>query len=264
MVVLGVAGPGRDALSGDVAGVNVLLEQFAQRGQSVVVVTRGRVSGDLLSVVGRYGAAVVHQTLKKSAGAGLGGLGGLKLSVDNNWTVTASNAAQGVSGASDVWDRVTPAVLDAAVRLARPTAAVKRVDDGLGELIWASDFGVARSTFGRLGWSPDQMKSHLASVREMVLRVPDQPALAVFEPVLEFGAVGQSDIVFDYAAAEVVDRPRVLLDSVAQLESVGQLGGGLTTDRLAAMVVAAGVGVRDISVPVLAVIGDIRAGKFTD
>ncbi|WP_460777961.1 hypothetical protein, partial [Micromonospora polyrhachis] len=32
----------------------------------------------------------------------------------------------------------------------------------------------------------------------------------------------------------------------------------------AAMVVAAGVGVRDISVPVLAVIGDIRAGKFTD
>ncbi|MGW0435750.1 hypothetical protein ACWDV4_24820 [Micromonospora sp. NPDC003197] len=263
IIVLGVEKTGRSPLSADVAQVNVLLEQFAQRGQLAVVVTRGQVSGDLRDMLGRYGAAVVHQTLKKPGGAGLSGLGGLNSSLGNNWTITGSSLDQGTSSTSDVWDRVTPAVLDAAMKLARPTAAVSRVDDGLGELIWAANLGVAWQAFQRLDWSPDQMRSHLASVSEMVKRVPNQPALAVFEPVLEFGAVGQSDIVFEYATSEVAERPKALLASVGKLENAGKLGGGLTTDHLAAMVVATGASDNDISVPVLAVIGDIRAGKFS-
>ncbi|MEU7588865.1 hypothetical protein AB0A95_21530 [Micromonospora sp. NPDC049230] len=112
------------------------------------------------------------------------------------------------------------------------------------------------------------MTAGLEQVNQMKARVPNQPALSVFAPVLEFGAARQAGIVFDYATAQPDLRPKVLLDAVGQLDAAGKLDqpvaveGGLTTGRLAAM--ADDVGVTDISRSVLTVLGDIKAGRFAN
>ncbi|MFG1885211.1 hypothetical protein [Micromonospora sp. NPDC049102] len=261
VILLGAPGAGRAALAEDVAALNNLLEQFAQRDQLPVVVTRGRADTNLLDVVARYGAALLHPTLNKTKGSGFG-----SLQMDHSWKVTTPPREGGTETSSDIWDRITADVLDAAARLARPTEAVARVDDALGELIWAPDLTVSREIFHRLEeqWSAERMTTALAQVGKMIERVPGQPELSIFAPVLELGAVGQADIVFDYAGADEALRPKVLLDSVGRLETAGQLNmpvdGGLTTERLGAMVEA--VGVTDISVSVLSVLGDIKAGEF--
>ncbi|MET8280547.1 hypothetical protein [Micromonospora sp. NPDC005174] len=261
VILLGAPGPGEAALAKDVAALNNLLEQFAQREQLPVVVSRGRADLDLLDVVARYGATVLHPTLNKTDGSGLGGL-----QVDHRWKVATRLREGGSENSSDIWERITAGVLDAAARLARPTEAVTRVDDALGELIWAPDLTVSREVFHRLEeqWSAERMTAARTQVEKMIERVPGQPELGIFAPVLELGAVGQADIVFDYAGADEALRPKVLLDSVGRLETTGQLNmpvdGGLTTERLGAMVEA--VGVTDISVSVLTVLGDIKAGEF--
>ncbi|MEO3770645.1 hypothetical protein [Micromonospora sp. B9E7] len=254
---------GHATLAADVAALNYLLEQFAQRNQPPVVVTRGRVDSDLLTVLERYGVALLHPTLERADGSGLGGL-----QADHRWKVTAPRQGGDTETSSDIWEMITPGVLAAAARLASPTEAVARVDDALGELIWAPDLAESREAFHRLEeqWSAERMTAALAQVEKMIERVPDQPELGVFAPVLELGAVGQADIVFDYAGADEARRPKVLLDSVGRLETAGQLNmpvdGGITTQRLGAMVKA--VGVTGISVSVLDMLGKIKAGEFED
>ncbi|MGC4852158.1 hypothetical protein ACLQ24_01885 [Micromonospora sp. DT4] len=267
VIVLNAPRPDKPALAADVATLNYLLEQFAQRAQLPVVVSRGRAHSDLLDVAERYGATVLEPTLAKAGGVGL--------QLDQHqWKAVSPRQEEGrvdaANSSADVWPGITAGVLDAARRLARPTDAITRVDDALGELIWARDLEASREVFQRLAerWSPEQMKAGLEQVNQMKVRVPDQPALSVYAPVLEFGAVKQADIVFDYATAQPDLRPKVLLDAVGQLDAAGKLDqpiaadGGLTTKRLAAMV--DDVGVTDISKSVLTVLGDIKAGRFAN
>ncbi|MET8279038.1 hypothetical protein [Micromonospora sp. NPDC005174] len=262
---------GHAVLDADLAALNYLLEQFAQRDQLPVVVTRGRVSGDVLDVAAKYGAAVLHPTLDKPVGGGLN-----SLQLGHRWKVTASRQVPGARADSTAWDRITPAVLDAAARLARPTEAVSRVDDALGELIWSVDLAAepaaGRTVFRNVAqrWSTDGMKSNLARVKRMIERVPGRRDLGILAPVLEFGAAGQADVVFDYAIADEARRPRVLLDSVGRLDLAGQLdvptGAGLTTGALVSMVSAIGgdTSTPAVAVSVLEVLPVIRAGKFED
>ncbi|MFG1882042.1 hypothetical protein [Micromonospora sp. NPDC049102] len=264
---------GHAVLGADLAAMNYLLEQFAQRDQLPVVVTRGRVSADVLDVAAKYGAAVLHPTLDKPVSAGLS-----SLQVGHRWRVTASRTGSGARDLPDsaAWDHITPAVLDAAARLARPTEAVSRVDDALGELIWSVDLAAepaaGRTVFRTLAqrWSTDGMKSHLNRVKKMIERVPGRRELGILAPVLEFGAAGQADVVFDYAIADEARRPRVLLDSVGRLDLAGQLdvpmGVGLTTGALVSMVSAVGgdTSMPAVAVSVLEVLAVIRAGRFAD
>ncbi|MGC4817154.1 hypothetical protein [Micromonospora sp. DT63] len=123
-------------------------------------------------------------------------------------------------------------------------------------------------------WSAEQMAAHLTQVERMIQRVPDQPALSVFAPVLDLGVSGHADIAFDYATATATateaDRPATLLGSVGQLETAKQFAttvdGGLSTARLTAMVTAVG-GLPDavsVTVQLLELISDITSGRFED
>ncbi|MFE9191935.1 hypothetical protein ACFYL6_20225 [Micromonospora sp. NPDC007208] len=275
VILLGAPRPGRAALAEDIGALNYLLEQFAQQGRLPVVVTRSAVDSELRKVLTRYGVALLHPTLERANGSGLG-----SLQVDHWWTVAVPRQGGNTETSTDVRETqsranppsigavemITTGVLDAAARLARPTEAVARVDDALGELIWAADLAASRDVFRRLEeqWSAERMTAGLAQVKKMIERVPGQPELGIFAPVLELGAVGQADIAFDYAGADEATRPKVLLDSVGRLETAGQLDmpvdGGLSTGQLVSMVTAAGV--TDISGSVLTVLGDIKAGRF--
>ncbi|MGV9214897.1 hypothetical protein ACTFTM_23800 [Micromonospora sp. RB23] len=269
VVLLDAPRIGHAVLDADRAALNYLLEQFAQRDQLPVVVTRGGVSADVLEVAAKYGAAVLHPTLDRPVSAGLS-----SLQVGHRWKVTASGPRN--HPGTDTWDRITPAVLDAAARLARPTEAVSRIDDALGELIWSVDLAAepaaGRTVFRTVTqrWSTDRMQSNLTRVKKMIERVPNQRDLGILAPVLEFGAAGQADVVFDYATADEARRPRVLLDSVGRLDLAGQLdvptGSGLTTGALASMVSAVGgaTSTSAVAVSVLEVLPVIRAGNFTD
>ncbi|MGV9210275.1 toxin glutamine deamidase domain-containing protein [Micromonospora sp. RB23] len=265
VIVLNAPRPDKSALATDVATLNYLLEQFAQRAQLPVVVSRGKAHGDLLDVAARYGATVLEPTLARA--------GGLGIQLDQHqWKAISPRQEEGrvdaANASEDVWPEITAGVLGAATRMARPTEAVTRVDDAFGELIWARDLEASREVFQRLAeqWSPERMKAGLEQVNQMKARVPDQPALSVFAPVLEFGAVGQAGIVFDYASAQPELRPKVLLNAVGQLDAEGKLNrpgpveGGVTTERLAAMV--GDVGVTDITKSVLHVLGQIKAHEF--
>ncbi|MFG1884609.1 toxin glutamine deamidase domain-containing protein [Micromonospora sp. NPDC049102] len=260
VVVLGAPHPGKPALASDVAGLNYTLEQLAQRERLPVVVARGMITSELLTVVQRYGATILHPTTQRPDNAGIG--------LDMYWKATASRRDERTAASVHLWPGITADVLRSAVTLSRPTSAVARVEDTLGELIWAADLTTARRVFdtARQRWSPEQMRDNLARVEQMIERVPDQPDLSRYAPVLEFGATGHADIVFDYALADPADQPTTLLTAVGTLDTVGlldaDLDGGLSTGRLVAMVTA--VGTTDISASVLTVIGDIKAGRFTD
>ncbi|MEO3770689.1 hypothetical protein [Micromonospora sp. B9E7] len=269
VILLDAQSTGRPVLASDLATLNYLLEQFAQRDRLPIVVTRGSMNGEVeravLTVARKYGAAVLHPTLQRSGGSGLVGL-----QVGYRWKITAPRQDGQDARPGEIWDRITAGVLHAATELARPTAAVSRVDDRLGELIWAADLNAARDVFDSLRehWSPQRLKVGLAQVRKMIERVPDQPALSVFDPVLEFGAAGHAEIVFDYACAEPAQRPRVLLDAVGRLDAAGQLDppveGGLTTAALASMTKLVGpVDATDISGSMLNVVKLIRTQQFT-
>ncbi|MET8280450.1 toxin glutamine deamidase domain-containing protein [Micromonospora sp. NPDC005174] len=260
VVVLGAPHPGKPALASDVAGLNYMLEQLAQRDRLPVVVARAMITSELLTVVQQYGATILHPTTQRPDNAGIG--------LDMYWKATASRRDERTAASVHLWPGITADVLRSAVTLSRPTSAVARVEDTLGELIWAADLATARRVFdtARQRWSPEQMRDNLARVEQMIERVPDQPDLSRYAPVLEFGATGHADIVFDYALADPADQPTTLLTAVGNLDTVGlldaDLDGGLSTGRLAAMVTA--VGTTDISASVLTVIGDIKAGRFTD
>ncbi|MFG1882896.1 hypothetical protein [Micromonospora sp. NPDC049102] len=260
VVVLGAAHPSQPVLASDVAGLNYMLEQLAQRERLPVVVARGMITSELLTVVQRYGATILHPTTQRPDNAGIG--------LDMYWKATASRRDERTAASVHLWPQITADVLRTAVTLARPTPAIVRVEDTLGELIWAADLTTARRVFtnARQRWSPEQMRDNLTRVEQMIERVPDQADLSRYAPILEFGATGHADIVFDYALADAADKPATLLTAVGNLDTAGQLNanldGGLTTGRLAAMVTA--VGTTDISASVLTVIGDIKAGRFTD
>jgi hypothetical protein len=260
VVVLGAPHPGKPALASDVAGLNYLLEQLAQRDRLPVVVARAKIDSELLTVVQQYGATILHPTTQRPDNAGLG--------LDMYWKATASRRDERTAASVHLWPGITAEVLRTAVTLSRPTSAVARVEDTLGELIWAADLTTARHVFdtARQRWSPAQMRDNLVRVEQMIERVPDQPDLSRYAPVLEFGATGHADIVFDYALADPADKPATLLTAVGNLDTVGlldaDLDGGLSTGRLAAMVTA--VGTTDLSASVLTVIGEIKAGQFAN
>ncbi|MET8528691.1 hypothetical protein [Micromonospora sp. NPDC005172] len=252
VVLLASARPGASADEADIKALNYLLEQLAQRDRLPVVVARNAIDAELLIVVQRYGATILNPTLRRpdSVSAGL---------ESSWWEATPSGR---------LWPDITPDALRVAAALARRTNVVTRIDDTLGELIWAPDLTTARRVFAkaRERWSAQHMRDSLAHVEQMIERVPDQPDLSRYAPILEFGATGHADIVFDYALADAADKPATLLTAVGTLDTAGQLNadldGGLTTGRLAAMVAA--VGTTDISASVLTVIDDIKAGQFAD
>ncbi|MET8278896.1 hypothetical protein [Micromonospora sp. NPDC005174] len=254
---------GRPALASGLAILNNLLEQLAQRDLLPLVVTLASIDS-VLDVVERYGAAVLHPTLEKT--------GDVDVHLDYRWKATTVRPDGQTVTSGEIWPGISAAALDAAGALARPTDAVARVDDDLGELIWAADLRASRDVFGRLRerWSAEQMAANRAHVERMVQRVPDQPALGVFVPVLDLGVSGHADIAFDYAAATEADRPATLLGSVGRLEAAGQFAtsgdGGLSTGRLTAMVTAVGGEPDAVSVTVhlLELINDITTGQFED
>ncbi|MFG1880687.1 hypothetical protein [Micromonospora sp. NPDC049102] len=250
----------------DAQGINVLnelLEQFAQRGQLPVVVSRDIRIAALLPVTGRYGAAILHPASEK-AGHGVARL-------DNRWKATAHRQVGAVATSSDSWDLITAGVLSAANQLARPTDAVSRIDDALGEMIWANSLQASRDAFRRLQRrrSPQEIKRNLPRVEQMIQRVPHSQALKIFAPVVEFVEAGHSDLVFDYAAVEETDRPAILLETVVRLEQFARespvpLNGGLTTANLASMVDAVG-GSSDtvaVTLSLLEVMDDIKNGRL--
>ncbi|MEO3772043.1 hypothetical protein [Micromonospora sp. B9E7] len=254
---------GRPAHASRLAILNILLEQLAQRGVLPLVVTLASIDS-VLDVVEKYGAAVLHPTLEKT------GIADVHLGY--RWKATTVRPDGQTVTSDEIWPGISAAVLDAAGTLARPTGAVARVDDDLGELIWAADLRASRDIFRRLQerWSADQMAANLALVERMIQRVPDRPELSVFAPVLDLGVAGHADIAFDYAAATEADRPATLLTSVGRLEAAGQFAttvdGGLTTARLTAMVTAVGGEPDAVSVTVhlLELINDIKSEQFQD
>ncbi|MFG1884809.1 hypothetical protein [Micromonospora sp. NPDC049102] len=260
VVMLWAARLNTEPLASDVAALNYLLEQLAQRGQLPVIVSRTKITEELLAVTRRYGAAIVHTSTRKPNTVSIG--------LDTYWTARPSSQEDHPDTSRSTSAQITPDLLSQAITLAHPTRAVARVEDTLGELIWAPSLATARRVFttARQRWSPQQIRDNLTHVRQMIARVPDQPELARYAPVLEFGASGHADIVFDYALADPTDRPSTLLTAVGNLETAGQLNssldGGLTTTQLAHMVTT--VGTADISISVLNVISDIKAGEFTN
>ncbi|MGC4856020.1 toxin glutamine deamidase domain-containing protein [Micromonospora sp. DT4] len=248
-----------EPLVSDVAALNYLLEQLAQRGQLPVVVSRTKVTDALVTVTRRYGAAIVHTTTRKPNNVSIG--------LDTYWTASPSSQEDHPDTSRSTFAQITRDLLSQAVTLAHRTPAVARVEDTLGELIWAPNLTAARDVFttARQRWSTQQIRDNLNRVRQMIERVPDQPDLARYAPVLEFGARGHEDIVFDYALADPVDRPTTLLTAVGNLEARGQLNSdpeaGLTATQLAAMVTT--VGTTGITISVLNVIRDIKKGEFT-
>ncbi|MET8280934.1 hypothetical protein [Micromonospora sp. NPDC005174] len=262
VILLDTPRVGHDLLPADIATVNYLLEQLAQRGNPPVVITRGAVTLDLLAVTDRYGVTILHTTTKKSDSSRMA------LDTTYRWTVTSPRQHGQPNTPAEILDAITPAVVRTAAKKAQKNNPVARVDDALGELIWAVDLEASKAVFQRLRarWSAEQMKANLTEVEQMIGRVPNQPELSVFAPVLKLGAIGHEDVVFDYATADEAQRPKVLLDSVGRLDTAGQLNtpfdvdGGLTTGQLADMVTK--VGTTDISASVLTVIGEVKAGNF--
>ncbi|MGC4852762.1 hypothetical protein ACLQ24_05050 [Micromonospora sp. DT4] len=248
----------------DADGVNLLndlLEQFAQRGQLPVVVSREIMVAALLPVARRYGAAILYPDSERP--------GHSVARLDNRWKVAAPRQDRTVVTSSDSWDRITAAVLSAARQLARPTDAVSRIDDALGEMIWASSLQTSREALYRLQrrWSPQKIKRNLPRVEQMIQRVPHSQSLKIIAPVVEFAEAGHSDLVFDYAAVEEADRPAILLATVARLEQFARespvlLNGGLTTANLASMVGAVGGSSDTVAVTrsLLEVMDDIKNG----
>ncbi|MFG1881323.1 hypothetical protein [Micromonospora sp. NPDC049102] len=252
----------RAAAVADINALNYLLEQFAQRAELPIVVRRGPVDADLLNVAEKYGVAVLHHS---SVGAKESGS---NFDIDTKWKVSLARPGGRTESSSELWSRITIAVLDAAAKLARPTDAVARISDDLGQLIWAKDLPTSRTIFNSLGWSPQDMSTNLTHVKQMIGRVPNQPALSVFAPVLEFGATGHANVVFDYAAADA-NRPATLLDAFG-LEQVAERESGyvsdLTTTRLASMVTAIGddPDATSVTVSLLGMINDMKTGNFKD
>ncbi|MFG1884721.1 hypothetical protein [Micromonospora sp. NPDC049102] len=265
VVLLGTPRPTRAAdRAQDVSSLNHLLEQFAQRGQLPIVVRRGAVDLDLLRVTERYGATVLHQT-PQGAGGGLAQL-------EPSWQATVARADGRTETSADLWPQLDAGVLAAATQMARPTAAVTRVDDALGALIWAPVTD-RRQLFHQIRrtWSTQDVTAHRAHVEQMIERVPDQRDLRVFAPALEFSSTEHVDVVFDYADATVeADRPKTLLHAVGRLEAAGHLGtgldGGLSTANLADMVTAidGSTDATNVTVSILDMIDDIKDGRFSD
>ncbi|MGC4854502.1 hypothetical protein ACLQ24_14175 [Micromonospora sp. DT4] len=260
MILLDTPQIGRPAPAPGLSILNNLLEQLAQRHLLPLVVTFASIDS-VLDVVVKYGAAVLHPTLEKA--------GMVDAHLDYRWKATTARPDGRTITSDAIWPDISPAVLDAAVTLALPTDAVARVDDDLGELIWTADLRASRDIFHRLRgqWSAEQMATNLVHVERMIQRLPNEPALSVFAPVLDLGTSDHADIAFDYAAATEADRPATLLTSVGQLEAAGQFGtavGGLSTARLTAMVTAVGGEPNAVSVTVsmLDMIKQIKSGEF--
>ncbi|MFG1885615.1 hypothetical protein [Micromonospora sp. NPDC049102] len=262
VIVMDAALRGRVESMTSIGVVNYLLEQFAQRGESPVVVTLGAAGRELRQVAERYGTVVLHPTLQRTGPAGHArqpdsGLAALQ--TGHQWRAHTSD--------EDIWAALTTATLNDAARRAQPAAAVAPVDTMLGDLIWAPDTDTARTALAALRstWSPEQLRQGLEQVIQINERVPDQPHLNMYAPVLQFAAAGHDNIVFDYVTNEQT-RPKILLDFVGHLTKAQQLdaptGDGLTTADLTSMLTATGT--TDISSSILTVLADINAGRFTD
>ncbi|MGC4855761.1 hypothetical protein ACLQ24_20795 [Micromonospora sp. DT4] len=262
VILLGVPTINHAPHPADVATLNYLLEQFAQRDTLPTVVTRGRLTRELSEVTSRYGATVLHPTLSKAPEeTGLRGLqtghrwaASMPLPPGREGTANTPGDSRltGASGetswttSDDIWDRITAGVLDASGKMARPTEAISRVDNALGELVWATDLTTAHEVLRAHHWTPKQTTANLAQVEQMIKRVPGQSALSVYSPVLRFAAAGHPDLVFDYTLAQPEHRPTALVASIGRLESARQFSntpveGGITPDDLVKMVDMAGV-----------------------
>ncbi|MFI5935020.1 hypothetical protein [Actinoplanes sp. NPDC051494] len=242
-------GKGLGVLPADVAAARLMLEQFAQRRTPALLSTRGKATDDLLDAIMPYGAPLIHQTLAK------GGLGGLNLG--SRFTFTVPRSTDRVGTTPEVAEGVTAGLLQSAREMAKPTAAIKLVNEDLAKMIWAADLGKSKEQFNRAGWSPEQMTQHLGEVSAMAERVGNLPKVAIIKPVLEFGAVGHADLVFDYGMTGDAQRAGHLMDSLGKVQAAGKLGTGapdaLTTDHFASMVAAAGT--VDLSLPTLGALG---------
>ncbi|MCI4061383.1 hypothetical protein MRQ36_01845 [Micromonospora sp. R77] len=258
VILLGV-GRGLNLVDQDIKTVNELMEQFAQRGRLPIVVTRGR-HDHLVQRLTPYGAAILHPPAKPDTG-------GLTMHLDNLWAATATHPANQSLASAQTWRTLDQATLRAVAALGRPTAAVKRIDDRLGTLIWAPDL---RSQSHRhsvrdslRGWNPDQMWYHLTEVQDMIGRVPDQPSVATLEPVLELATAGHAHVLADYFNADDANRTEALLSVTAELHRAEQLDrDGLTTGKLAGVVAA--VGIDDFTPSLVRIIGAIASGALTD
>jgi len=229
------------------------------QAKSLAVRAEELLTDDLREVLARYGAAVLHPTLAGTAP------GGLAMRLDIAWIATPTHPQSTTPGlTAPVWQYIGRQTLAAVTGLARPTTAINRIDDQLAMLIWARDLPtqrhIAQQSIAR--WNTRQIQSYQAQVRDMITRVPDQPAVAIIGPVLEFADTGRSDLPLSYLQAEPAHQPQILFTAVGELFTEGRLGsGGLTTGQLADMVTTAGV--NDLTSPVLHAIDQIVAGNFT-
>ncbi|TQJ23585.1 hypothetical protein FBZ33_3891 [Micromonospora sp. A202] len=274
--------PGKPVDPAVFSWLNERLEQLAQAGKTPIVVTRGQpflddAPGSLKSVPGaqtsnlmgllsKYGAAVVHQVPQSSSG----GLGGMNL--DNSWTVRGSvPAAAARPDADATWLKITAGVVAAARKLAR--SPLTPVSEAFGELVWGAQ-GV-RDQVELLRRDPSlRSEGQLNQAAEMSRRVPTSMKLALVRPLLSFGAKEQ--VVVEFTEAGPEQRPKALLEAVARLEldEAGKLnpqGSGSATHDLVDLVQAvrlgadeAEQGVFDFTVSVLEAIRQVKEGRFED
>ncbi len=242
----------------DVASARLMLEQFAQRNRQAFLSTRGRDTNELLNAAVPYGAPLIHQTLAK------GDQGGLSLGP--RFTFTLPRTAGRAQLPSVITEGITAGLLDRAKEMATPTSAIKPVSNDLAAMIWAADLAGSKERFREAGWSAEQMTQHLGEVSAMSERVGNLPKVAIIKPVLEFGAVGHADLVFDYGMTDNAKRGGQLMDSLGEMRAAGKLGtdapDALTVGHFSSMVAAAGT--VDLSLPTLSAIDAALAAGDLD
>ncbi|MCI4061374.1 hypothetical protein MRQ36_01800 [Micromonospora sp. R77] len=265
--------------------LNERLEQLAQAGRTLIVVTRGRPTLDdvtggsrlapgpekrsLDALLARYGVAVVHEVPQSS-----GGLHGLN--VDNSWKVHGPTPATAHDGEADAtWDKINASLVDAALRLTRPTSAVHPVSEAFGALAWGAKS--VREQFELLGERRTDLlnEANLEQARRMAERVPTSMSIALVTPLLRFGRYVDVDVVVRFTEALPTERPGTLLSAVGELDKAGKLkdpqDGGVATGDFVDLVQAVRLGAPkvehggfDFAVSLLQAIDQVKAGRFGD
>ncbi|MEU8210359.1 hypothetical protein AB0B85_14300 [Micromonospora sp. NPDC049044] len=261
--------------------LNERLEQLAQAGRTPIVVARGRPTLDeapgrsqsgagagkhsLVPLLRRYGGALMYEVPQTS-----GGLSGLNL--ENSWKIQGF-APGAVAGreADATWAKITPAVVDTALRLTRPT--VGPVSEAFGALVWGAKS--VREQFDLLRSSSADLltPAHLDEAIAMAERVPGSMNVALVKPLLRFGL--DEPVVVRVKESTPEQRPSALLEAISRQDKAGKLKdpretGGVTGDFID-LVQAVRLGADqaehphfDFTVSLLTAIGHVKAGRFDD
>ncbi|MFF5173276.1 hypothetical protein ACFY3U_11630 [Micromonospora sp. NPDC000089] len=238
--------------AGDRAAIHQRLEQFAQAGIRLLVVTPGRPSLDVLSVLDTYGATLVSEV---PAGLGFA------------WRATARNR----TGAAIESPEITSDLLRSAAEASGAAPKVNRVLESFGSLVWAS--AGLWDQHRKIADAPSEYHTdeNLRAADEMAERMPDSAEAHLIKSLLQFG---RSDIVPRFVEAPKEDRPSLLLKELRKLELSGHpvYETGKNTTALVSLVEATGKGINDkaalneirFTTAILKTLNAISAGQWDD